>query len=162
MTTALPTALPTAPPAAPQLNGQIIGRAHYATRVLLERRLARSGLTFHQSLALNATADQGGSATREHLVARLTGGLKVDPPVVLAALAGLTADGLLAEPPGEPDRLALTSRGRARQEEIRAEVAGLTARLYGDLPAEDLAAAARVLAAVTARAEAVAEAEAAG
>ncbi|MEV4616502.1 MarR family winged helix-turn-helix transcriptional regulator [Kitasatospora sp. NPDC049258] len=138
----------------PSLNGQIIGRAHHATRALLERLLAPAGLTFHQSLALNATADQGGSADREQLVARLTGALKVDPPVVLAALAGLTTAGLLAESPDGPGRLALTERGRARQEEVRAAVAGLTARLYGGLPAEDLAVAARVLAVVTERADA--------
>ncbi|WP_371497404.1 hypothetical protein OG871_15705 [Kitasatospora sp. NBC_00374] len=138
----------------PTLNGQVIGQAHHATRALLETRLADSGTTFHQSLALNATADRGGAAERDALVARMTSTLKIDAAAALAVLAELTAAGLLAELPGDGGRLGLTDSGRARQDGIRAAVGELTARLYGDLPAEDLAAAARVLTVVTARADA--------
>jgi hypothetical protein len=65
----------------PTVNGQVIGQAHYATRAVLERVLARTGT-------------------------------------------------------------------------IRASVSEITARLYADLPADDLAAAGRVLAVVTERANA--------
>ncbi|MFJ1702982.1 hypothetical protein [Kitasatospora sp. NPDC088346] len=84
----------------------------------------------------------------------MTATLKIDAAAALAVLAELTTAGLLAEPSGEGGRLGLTDAGRARHEAIRAAVGELTARLYGGLPAEDLAAAARVLTAVTARADA--------
>ncbi|GGV04118.1 hypothetical protein GCM10010495_14740 [Kitasatospora herbaricolor] len=138
----------------PSLNGQVIGLAHYATRALLERELARTGTTFLQSVALNATADGGGSADRGQLVARLTGGLKIDEDSARAALAGLTDTGLLEEPPAEPSRLRLTAAGQERQRRIRDAVGGITARLYGDFTAEELAVAGRVVATVTARADA--------
>ncbi|WP_033818457.1 MarR family winged helix-turn-helix transcriptional regulator [Kitasatospora sp. MBT63] len=138
----------------PTLNGQVIGRAHYATRALLERLLAPSGTTFQQSLALNAVADEGGTADREQVLARLTAGLKTDRAAALSVLAELTDAGLLAPSPDAADGVALTPAGRGRQAGIRADVADLTARLYGGLPPEDLAAAARVLTALTARADA--------
>ncbi|MFC9325097.1 hypothetical protein [Kitasatospora sp. NPDC057015] len=138
----------------PSLNGQVIGLAHYATRALLERELARTGTTFVQSLALNTAADGGGSADREQLVTRLTDGLKIDAETAEAALAELTATGLLENAPAGPAHLRLTAAGRERQQLIRAAVGGITARLYGDIPAEDLATAGRVVATVKARADA--------
>ncbi|MCX5212004.1 hypothetical protein OG689_22435 [Kitasatospora sp. NBC_00240] len=138
----------------PSLNGQVIGLAHYATRALLERELARTGTTFVESLALNATADGGGSADCDQLVARLTTGLKIDDDSAWAALAGLTETGLLEEQPAEPSRLRLTAAGQERQHRIRAAAGGITARLYGDFTTEELAVAGRVVATVTARANA--------
>ncbi|MFD0261718.1 hypothetical protein ACFVH7_26015 [Kitasatospora indigofera] len=138
----------------PSLNGQVIGLAHYATRALLERDLARTGSTFLQSVALNATADGGGSADRGQLVARLAGSLKIDDDSALATLAGLTDTGLLEEPPTEPSRLRLTAAGQERQDRIRDAVGEITARLYGGFSPEELAVAGRVVATVTARANA--------
>jgi hypothetical protein len=48
----------------------------------------------------------------------------------------------------------LTEAGRARHAEISADTAELTGRLYGGIEADDLAVAGRVLAEVTARAQA--------
>ncbi|MFC9247440.1 MarR family winged helix-turn-helix transcriptional regulator [Streptomyces sp. NPDC057136] len=139
----------------PTVNGQIIGQAHYATRAVLEQLLAPSGTTFHQGLALNATADNGGTTERAGLVARMTGSLKIDRATADATLMELTAAGLLEELPGDGTRLTLTEAGRERQEDIRTGTAAIAARLYAGLPAEDLAAAGRVLIALTARANAV-------
>lgn len=136
----------------PSVNGQIIGQAHYATRAVLESLLATTGTTFHEAVALNALADGGGAADRTALVQRMTGTLKIDEATAGAALASLTAAGLLTEPTGDEARLGLTEAGRERRDAIAAGTADITARLYADLPAEDLAAAARVLLAVTERA----------
>ncbi|MET7616803.1 MarR family winged helix-turn-helix transcriptional regulator [Streptomyces sp. NPDC005408] len=139
---------------APTLNGQVIGQAHYATRAVLESLLAPDGITFHQVLALNATADVGGGIERDALVGRMTGGLKIDESAVLATIASLAAAGLLEDLPGDVARVALTEEGRALHGRIRTGTAAITERLYGDLPAEDLATAGRVLTLVTARANA--------
>jgi hypothetical protein len=136
----------------PTLNGQIIGQAQYATRAVLDRLLARTGTTFHQSVALNVAAAGGGPVDRDQLVARMVGGLKIDESAVQATIAELTAAGLLETLPEA--RLALTGAGQARHQEIRAGIDEITAQLYGDLPADDLATAARVLTVITARADA--------
>ncbi|MFI5773136.1 hypothetical protein ACIA74_32435 [Streptomyces sp. NPDC051658] len=141
--------------ATPTVNGQVIGRAHYATRAVLERLLAATGTTFHQSLALNAVAGNGGAIERGRLVDRMTDALKTDAAVVEAPLAELTTAELLAEVDGTVPRIGLTTAGRDRQQANGADVADLTTRLYADLPAEDLEAAGRVLIEVTARANAV-------
>ncbi|MEU5949112.1 hypothetical protein ABZ793_26620 [Micromonospora sp. NPDC047465] len=133
------------------VNGQIIGQAHYATRALLERELARLGITFHQSLALNAAAAEGGAVVRAHLVGRMTGALKVDQAVVLAVVDELVAGGLLR---AGGSGLALTDAGREVRRRVADAVAGVTARLYGDVPAPDLAVAGRVLTLVKQRADA--------
>lgn len=143
MTTAIP------------VNGQIIGMAHYATRAVLERLLATTGTTFHQSVALTATADKGGTIERRQLVERMTGAVKLDVSVVEQTLSELTSAGLLEEQPGDRPLLALTAAGEALERDHRTGVARATAALYADLPAEDLATAGRVLTEVTARANAV-------
>jgi hypothetical protein len=140
-------------PTAPTLNGQVIGQAEHATRAVLDRLLDRTGGTFHQWVALNLTAASGGVIERDELVRRMTGGLKIDDPAVLATVAELT-DAELLEILPDGSRVGLTDAGRARYHQIRGSVDAITSRLYGDLPADDLATAARVLTVVTARANA--------
>ncbi|WP_326733924.1 hypothetical protein [Streptomyces sp. NBC_01022] len=139
----------------PSVNGQVIGQAHYATRAVLERLLAETGATFHESVALNATADGDGSIERDRLVERMTSTLKVDTTTAEAALSGLLAQGLLEEQSADVARLTLTAAGKETHRAQRAGIATITARLYADLPAEDMAAAGRVLTELTARANAV-------
>ncbi|WP_406089673.1 hypothetical protein [Streptomyces sp. NBC_01013] len=139
----------------PTVNGQVIGQAHYATRAVLERLLAGTGTTFHQSVALNATADNDGPIDRSGLVERMTATLKIGATVAQDTLSGLTSAGLMEELPGQASRLVLTAAGAEVQRTNRTGIAEITARLYADLPAEDLAAAGRVLTEVTARANAV-------
>ncbi|MFG2629053.1 hypothetical protein [Streptomyces sp. NPDC048473] len=141
--------------ATPPVNGQVIGQAHYATRAVLERLPATTGTTFHQSVALNAVADNGEAIGRGRLIGRMAGTLKIDAEVVEAAPAELTAAGLLEETPGGTSRVGLTPAGRDRHHANRAGIADITVRLYAGLPAEDLAVAGRVLTEVTARANAV-------
>ncbi|MER5467757.1 MarR family transcriptional regulator [Streptomyces sp. NPDC002685] len=141
MTTSLPT-----------VNGQVIGLAHYASRAALERVLARSGTTFNQSVALRAVSDNGGTVERGWLVGRLTGTLKIEEPVARRTVEEMTALKLLEEPTAE--RVSLTDGGRELFESIRTAGSEIAARLYAGIPAEDLAAAGRVLTLVTERANA--------
>ncbi|MEV7791291.1 MarR family winged helix-turn-helix transcriptional regulator [Streptomyces sp. NPDC087512] len=146
--------MPTTTPVAPAVNGQVVGLAHYASRAVLERVLARSGTTFQQSLALGAVAGSGDAVDRDQLVTQMIERLKIDESAALETIAELTASGLLESLPAEESRLRLTDAGRTLSGEIRAAGAEIAARLYRDIPAEDLAAAARVLTLVTARANA--------
>ncbi|WNI20955.1 hypothetical protein [Streptomyces sp. ITFR-16] len=145
----------TTAPLAPPVNGQIIGQAHYATRAVLERILAGTGTTFLQSVALNAVAGGEGTVERNALVARMTGTLKIDASAAETTVSELTSAGLLAEEGEAPSLLSLTEAGAELQRTHSTGLAGITAALYADLPAEDLAAAGRVLTEVTARANAV-------
>jgi hypothetical protein len=135
----------------PVLNGQLIGQAQIATGALLERILARTGTTFHQWVAINVATLSGGAVERAGLIARMTDGLRIEVGAAEAAASGVVELGL-AELDGE--RLVLTEAGRARHAEISADTAELTGRLYGGIEADDLAVAGRVLAEVTARAQA--------
>ncbi|GAA2599671.1 hypothetical protein GCM10010399_33040 [Dactylosporangium fulvum] len=130
------------------LNGQIIGQAERSTRALLDRLLARTATTFEEWVAVNLTAVSGGTLARDDLVARMATGLRITPAAAGAAVTGLVEAGLL-DAGG-----SLTPAGRARYDEIAAGVAELTARLYAGFPADDLDAAGRVLAEITARADA--------
>jgi DNA-binding MarR family transcriptional regulator len=105
-------------------------------------------------VALNLTAVSGGAIDRDQLVSRMTGALKIDDSAALAAIAELTAAQLLVGLPGEASRVRLTDLGQARHRQIRSAIDEITERLYGDLPADDLATAGRVLATITARANA--------
>ena len=55
---------------------------------------------------------------------------------------------------GEPPAVTATGDGRELHRRISTAITGITRRLWGDLPAEDLATAGRVLAIVTERANA--------
>ncbi|MGC5022291.1 MarR family winged helix-turn-helix transcriptional regulator [Micromonospora sp. DT47] len=134
------------------LNGRVIGLAHHATRAVLERELARHGVSFPQSVALTAVADAGGVMSRSGLVGRITGGLKIDEWAAATTLTELTDAALVEALPGH--QVGLTEAGRALRGRIADAVAGITARLYADIPADDLAVAARVLTRVTERADA--------
>jgi DNA-binding MarR family transcriptional regulator len=125
------------------LNGQLIGQAERVTRALLDRLLAETGTTFTQWVALNVTATAG----PDDLETQLAGGLRIAPAEARSAIATLVEQGLLRPEGG------LTSAGRARYERIAAGIAGISRRLYADLPADDLAAAGRMLAAVIGRAQ---------
>lgn len=138
----------------PTLTPQVIGQAENAHRPLMDRVLARTGTTFHQWVALTITAAGGRAVDRDQLVGRVAGALKISDAAVLATIAELTASELLEARPGEGVRVGLTDAGQARYHQIRAAVDEVTARVYRDLPADDLATAGRVLTVITARANA--------
>ncbi|GAB7183299.1 MarR family transcriptional regulator [Kitasatospora sp. Ki12] len=149
--TGTPAAAPTTTAA---VNGRVVALAHNAARALLEGVLERHGITFRQSVTLRVVAVAGGSIATDALVRDVTGSLKVDESVVRGVVEELTAARLLAADPAEGAWLRLTDAGRELYERTTAESAEITARLYGGIPAEDLAVAGRVLALVTERANA--------
>jgi DNA-binding MarR family transcriptional regulator len=134
------------------VNGQVIGLAHYASRAALERVLARSGTTFNRSVALRAVSDNGGTVERARLEGRLTGALKIEEAAARRTVDEMTALKLLEEP--SSGQVSLTEGGRELFESIRTAGNEIAARLYADIPAEDLATAGRVLTLVTERADA--------
>ncbi len=110
------------------LNGQLLGRTHYATRAVLERELTALGLTFAQSLLLTAVAAAHGPIPGDQAVRRLVDGLKVDLATARGVLAELVDAALVS---ADADHVTIT-----------------------DLSVDDVAATARVLETVRQRAEA--------
>lgn len=147
MTTDASTATATAPVA----DARALGLAHYAARGLLEHVLARHGITFQQQVALRAAVTADAPRTPDDLVARVRSSLKADPADIRTTLDELLAEQLLVT---DGTHLRPTDAGRALLAAVGAETAPVTARVWGGIPAEDLAAAGRVLALVTARADA--------
>ncbi|MFI1657772.1 MarR family winged helix-turn-helix transcriptional regulator [Streptomyces sp. NPDC020472] len=135
-------------------NGRVIALAHYAARAVLESVLTRHDTTFQQSVTLKSVSLAGGSVTPDHLVADVVHSLKIEESAVREVVDGLTAARLLETDPTDASRLRLTPAGQELLDTTTAETAEITARLYADIPAEDLAVAGRVLALVTERANA--------
>ena len=133
----------------PSLNTQVIGQAESALGAILDPLLAQTGTTFQQWLVLTVTAASGADIDRAALVARIAGARKIDGAEVETAIGELAAAGLARA----DSRVTLTEAGQARYTGIRTALEEITARLF-DFPAEDLATAGRVLAILTARANA--------
>jgi len=133
----------------PSLNAQVIGQAESALGAILDPLLARTGTTFRQWLVLTVTAASGDGIDRATLVARIAGARKIDGAEVETAIGELAAAGLVRA----DSRVTLTEAGQTRYAGIRTALEEITARLF-DFPAEDLATAGRVLAILTARANA--------
>ncbi|WP_328877607.1 MarR family transcriptional regulator [Streptomyces sp. NBC_00299] len=136
----------------PLLDPRVIALAHYASRALLERVLARHGATFQQSVTLRLVNVADGPVERDHLVDGVVGALKIDAAKAHSVVDELIAAQLLA--PQEPSRVRITDAGRELYERTSAETAPISARVYADIPTEDLAAAGRVLTLITERANA--------
>ncbi|MER8045344.1 MarR family transcriptional regulator [Streptomyces sp. NPDC094032] len=139
---------------APTTNGRVIALAHYAARAVLESVLTRHGVTFHQSVTLRAVTLAGGSVTPERLIADVINSLKIEESAVREVVAELTAAELLEPDPADAGRLQLTAAGQELLDTTTTETAEVSARLYADIPADDLTVAGRVLTLVTERANA--------
>jgi DNA-binding MarR family transcriptional regulator len=138
----------------PTLNGQDIGQAERATRAVLDALLAETSTSFQSWVTLNVLATSGSVLEQDQLVQRITSGLKVGEPSVRATLDELTAAGLITQAADAHSGVELTAAGQSLYRRVRSGIDSITERLYGDLPAEDLAIAHRVLAIVTERANA--------
>ncbi|WFB05736.1 MarR family transcriptional regulator [Streptomyces sp. LX-29] len=137
--------------AAPVADSRALGLAHHAARGVLEHVLARHGVTFQQQIALRAAVTADAPQTSDDLVAQVRGSLKADPADIRATLDELLAKRLLI---ADGAHLRPTDAGRELIAVVGAETAPVTARIWGGIPAQDLAAAGRVLALVTERANA--------
>ncbi|MFF2812535.1 MarR family transcriptional regulator [Streptomyces sp. NPDC058000] len=141
----------TASTTAPVADARALGLAHYAARGVLEHVLARHGATFQQQVALRAAITTDAPRTPDDLIAQVQGSLKADPADIRATLDELLAKQLLIT---DGTHLRPTDAGRELLAAAGAETAPITARIWGGIPAEDLAAAGRVLALVAERANA--------
>ncbi|MCX5413398.1 MarR family transcriptional regulator [Streptomyces sp. NBC_00059] len=141
----------TAPTTAPAADARSLGLAHYAARGVLEHVLARHGATFQQQITLRAAVTADAPRTADELVAEVRAFLKTGPAAVHATIGELLDGRLLVE---DGAHLRPTDAGRELIAVVGAETAPLSARIWSGIPAEDLAAAGRVLALVRQRAEA--------
>lgn len=137
---------------APVADSRTIGLAHYAARAVLESVLARYDVTFPQNIALRLAALADGPVARDEIADGLTGPLRVGSAEAHRVVDELIAGGLLAA--DGPSRVRVTASGREVYDACSAEVKEISARIWAGLSAEDRAAAGRVLAQVTERAEA--------
>jgi DNA-binding MarR family transcriptional regulator len=135
----------------PTLSGLVIGQAERATRAVLDSVLATSGTTFEQWVALRSLHVAGGHLAESDLLERMAGGLRVQGAPATQAIDQLVEQGLFGR---EATTVAMTVAGQARHDAISGALDVVVGRLYGDLPAEDLATAGRVLSLVTERAKA--------
>jgi DNA-binding MarR family transcriptional regulator len=137
----------------PAFTPQVIGETEKALNAILDGLLAGSGLTEPQWVTLTLTTVSGGTLDYDQLVDRVAGALKVSESEAQARLTEL-GDAQLVEA-GEGGSVAVTDAGQALWREIRTATSEITQRLWGDLPAEDLTTAGRVLATVLERANAM-------
>ena len=154
MTNSNPIAVPVTTTGAPTLNGQVIGQVATATRGVFDRYLAGVGATFQQWVALNQLDAAGGRLPRAELIAGLATLLQVDPDVASATVDATVTAGHTRPADDDPASLVTTPAGDELHATITVGIATIARRLYGDLPAEELATTARILATVTDRARA--------
>ncbi|WP_420077935.1 MarR family transcriptional regulator [Streptomyces sp. JL4002] len=136
---------------APVADARALGLAHYAARGLLEHVLARHGATFQEQVALRAAITTDAPLTPDALIDQIRDSLKADPADIRATLDGLLDRQLLAT---DGTHLHSTDAGRALLAAAGADTGPISARIWGGIPAEDLAAAGRVLDLVAERANA--------
>jgi DNA-binding MarR family transcriptional regulator len=133
-------------------DAQLLGQTEKAANAILARLLAGPGLTEPQWVTLSLTMNTGGTLSRSELVERVVGALHIDDEQAQARVAELAAAELLEIPVDDRDQVRVTETGRRIYDGIRAETAQVTERLWGDLPADDLATTAHVLDTVLTRA----------
>ena len=142
-------------PGYPTLSTRVIGQAEKTLNAILGRQLAGTGLTEPQWVILTLAVTTGGPVDRDRFTHMVADALKISEADAQAHVADLIAAQRL-EITGAGSTMTVTVTGAARQlhSQIRATIADITQRLWGDLPADDLATAGRVLAIITERADA--------
>ncbi|UBU14868.1 MarR family winged helix-turn-helix transcriptional regulator [Nonomuraea gerenzanensis] len=131
----------------------LVGQTEKALNAILDRQLAGTGITEPQWVTLTLTVVGGGSIDRAELIHRVSGATQFSQASVAERIAELSAAGFLRD--GGDGSVQVTDEGRERWTRVRAAIGPITQELWGDLPAEDLATAGRVLSTVLARANAV-------
>lgn len=135
----------------PTLSTRVIGQAEKSLNAILGRQLAGTGLTEAQWVVLTLVVTAGGTAERDRFTQMVASMLKIseeDAETRIGILVGaghlqITSDGSV---------VTVTDAARQLHSRVGSAVAIITHRLWGDLPAEDLATAGRVLTIVTDRA----------
>ena len=136
----------------PSFGAHLLGQTEKAANAILDRLLAEPGLSEPQWVTLSIAAMSGGGLARGPLVERVAGALKVSDGEAQQRITELAARRLLHIPDDDHGPVTLTDHGQQVLAQVRAATAEITHRLWGDLPAEDLATAGRVLDTVLTRA----------
>jgi len=137
----------------PALTGQDIGAAANATRAVLNVLLDREDTTFPEWVALRSLTQRGPGLTPNDFRRFLATGLAVEPAAIPDLLTRLESKGLIRQNAG--GFVEMAPAGESLYDRLSGPLAEITAQLYSDLDPDDLAAAQRVLGAVTERAKAL-------
>jgi DNA-binding MarR family transcriptional regulator len=135
----------------PTFGTQLIGQTEKTLNAILGRLLAGTGLSEPEWVTLTVAVTSGGSIERRAFVSRIAGALKISQAEAQARIDELAAKQLLDV---DDSAVTVTDAGRQLQGRIRRAVGEITDRLWGDVPAEDLAVAGHVLTTVLERATA--------
>lgn len=138
----------------PTFGTQIIGQTENALNAILDRQLAGTGLSEPQWVTLTIAVMSAESVDRARFISRVAGALKITDAEAQAQIDSLAAAQTLEVPESDGSPVSVTEAGRQLHARIRTAVAEITQRLWGDLPADDLATAGRVLGIVLERANA--------
>jgi hypothetical protein len=137
----------------PSLSTRVIGQTEKTLNAILDRELAGTGLTESQWVILTLAVTSGGTVERDQFTHQVSGALKISGAEAQARVDEMVAAQQL-QAPGAGSALTVTQAARELHGRIRTVIAEITERLWGDLPAEDLATAGRVLSIITERANA--------
>ncbi|MGW5156596.1 hypothetical protein ACWEPN_14060 [Nonomuraea wenchangensis] len=132
----------------------LIGQTEKTLNAILERQLDGTGITEPQWVTLTLTSVNGGTIDRAELIDKVSKATKFSEASVAERIAELTAAGLLKDG-GEGGDVQVSEAGQQQWTQVRTALGPITQGLWGDLPAEDLTVAARVLNTVLARANGV-------
>jgi hypothetical protein len=132
-------------------GAQLIGRTEKSLGVLLNGILVGSGLSEPDYVALRVCADREGDS-RADVAAQLATVFRKGDDHAAELVERLSSAGMIST--DSADKIQLTTEGRDLRDRLVADTEALTGRLWGDLPADDLAVAARVLGTVLRRAAA--------
>jgi hypothetical protein len=139
----------------PILSTRVIGQAEKTLNAILGRQLAGTGLTEPQWVILTLAVTGGGGAERDRFTSMVADALKISEAEAEVRVGDMvTAQQLTITGQGSAVTVTVTGTARQLHSRIRTAVTEITQRLWGDLPAGDLATAGRVLAIITERANA--------
>ena len=138
----------------PTFSTQLIGRTEKTLNAILDRLLGGTGLTEPQWVTLSIAVMSGGTIDVAAFVNRVSDALRINGAEARARIDELAAAQLFEISDVDGSTVRVTDAGRQLHARIRSVVVEITDRMWGDLPAEDLAAAARVLTIVLERANA--------
>jgi hypothetical protein len=129
----------------------LIGQTEKALDAILARELDGSGVSVSGWVLLKLATSAGESVGRQELVGRADAVSKFGAEEAEIEVDALVRAGML-DP--RQDELVVSPKARILRDRVQSAVGEVTTRLWGDLPATDLAAAGRVLGTVLRRANA--------
>jgi hypothetical protein len=138
-------------PTAPGFTPALLGQTEKTLNAILARLLAGTGVSEPMWVTLTLAVTAGETIDREAFIGRVARALRVEGTEAAELVGELLAAGLI-EAAGT--QVGPSEAGLALHTSVRRKVAEITEQLWGDLPATDLATAARVLTTIRGRAEA--------